>query len=169
MKPLDVSSAHEDKPVALLTVLGSTLKGPVPPQPSRARVTSHQISSSINKKKQIADPAHHDKLSRVEGDNQRFYATSSDAGILISRCLSFLQFVLLLFLCCSVSAFASSQCAVHSGTSFKFQGGGVLFPRNNCVFLPYLHPFFNLLLFELFPYLCPSKSKALYYTLFILP
>ena len=169
VKPLDVSSALEDKPVALLTVLGSTLKGPVPPQPSCARVTSHLISSSVTKKKLIADPSHHNKLSRVEGDNQRFDATSSDVGILISRGLSRLQFVLLLFLCCSVSAFASSQCAAHSGTSFKFQGGGVLFPRNKCVFFPYLHPFFNLLLFELFPYLYPSKSNALYYTLFILP
>ena len=169
VKPLDVSSAHEDKPVALLTVLGSTLKGPVPPQPSCARVTSHLISSSVTKKKQIADPSHHNKLSRVEGDNQRFDVTSSDVGILISRGLSRLQFVLLLFLCCSVSAFASSQCAAHSGTSFKFQGGGVLFPRNNCVFFPYLNPFFNLLLFELLSYLYPSKSNALYYTLFILP
>ena len=169
VKLLDVSSAHEDKPVALLTVLGSTLKGPVPPQPSCARVTSHLISSSVTKKKQIADPSHHNKLSRVEGDIQRFDATSSDVGILISRGLSRLQFVLLLFLCCSVSAFASSQCAAHSRTSFKFQGGGVLFPRNNCVFFPYLHLFFNLLLFELFPYLYPSKSNALYYTLFTLP
>ena len=169
VKPLDVSSAHEDKPVALLTVLGSTLKGPVLPQPSRARVTSHLVSSSVTKKKEIADPSHHDKLSRVEGDNQRFYATSSYVGIHISKGLSRLQFVLLLFLCCSVSAFAFSQCAAHSGTSFKFQGGGVLFPRNNCVYFPYLHSFFNLLLFELFPYLYPSKSNALYYTLFILP
>ena len=36
VKPLDVPSGHEVKPVALLSVLGSTLNGPVPPQPAHA-------------------------------------------------------------------------------------------------------------------------------------
>ena len=112
VKPLDVSSAHEDKPVALFTVLGSTLKGPVPPQLSRARVTSHLISSSVTKKRPIADPSHHDKLSRVEGDNQRFYATSGYVGVHISKGLSRLLVLMLLrkrfrffSVCCSFRNF----------------------------------------------------------------
>ena len=65
LKPLDVRSGREDEPYAVLSVLGWTLNGPVPPQPSRARVTSHLISSFVIEKKQT-HPSHEDQGCQIK-------------------------------------------------------------------------------------------------------
>ena len=78
LKPLDVRSGREDEPFAVLSALGWTLNGPVPPQPSRARVTSHLISSSVIEKKQT-HPSHENSsfLCQIK-DDRPLHDASSD-------------------------------------------------------------------------------------------
>ena len=78
LKPLDVRSGREDEPFAVLSALGWTFNGPVPPQPSRARVTSHLISSSVIGKKQT-HPSHEDSslLGQIKDDHP-LHDVSSD-------------------------------------------------------------------------------------------